>query len=79
MALTVVLGWMSVGVWEGLGMQGRGPEGGDGELRWYESVGGRWVGVSLRLLVTMGKSVSRAIFAELIFGRCSEMKSAYIK
>lgn len=55
-AVAVVLGWMSVGVWEGLGMQGRGPEGGNGELRWNEDVGGRWVGIALRLLVTMGES-----------------------
>lgn len=61
-ALTVGLGWMAVGVWEGLGMRGRGPEGKDGDMKWEEEVGGRWVGIGLRVLVTMGESRFLPVF-----------------
>lgn len=60
-AAGVVVGWMVVGLWEGILVQGQGPIGAPnrkGVVEWDEDGVGnfkRWAGVAMRVVVTMGE------------------------
>ena len=69
-ALGVVAGWMAVGLWEGIVGRGQGPMNvphRKGVVVWDEEGVGhltRWIGVAMRVAVTMGQSAPHPPSAE---------------
>lgn len=59
MSMVVCLSWLAVGMYEGLILRGGGVVGAEErtiDVDWIGSGFGRWMGVSLRILATMGQS-----------------------